>query len=228
MSIRPVEKIDGKVLIQHVLISVLDKSNLSILVNGLIENCPRVIIYSSGGTYKTIADMLGPDLAKFHLIEVSEYTGMPETEGGLVKTLHHKLFLGYLTETYSESHQKDMKREEALPIDLVVMNLYPFTKTVKKPSATIEDARGNIDVGGPSALRAAAKNWLRVMSLTNPGSYAGFVNQLRMNDGCTTVEMRYKSLQDTFSYISKYDAAIAKYFKSISVEDLNLDCYQIM
>lgn len=186
MSIRSVKKIDNLVPVKNAMISVSDKSYLSILVQGLTE--------------------------------VSQYTGLPETEGGLVKTLHHKLFLGYLTETYCEAHQKDLKREHAVPIDLVVINLYPFKNVVKKDDITIEEARGNIDVGGPSALRAAAKNWHRVMTLSNPNAYFEFLEKLKENSGCTNLSTRFQAFKETFFILSSYDRAIFNFFDGISPE----------
>jgi phosphoribosylaminoimidazolecarboxamide formyltransferase / IMP cyclohydrolase len=211
--IRAVKKIDNLVPVKNVMISVTDKSYLDVLVVGIIESCPGVIIYSSGGTYKAIAGILGPEKAQFHLREVSQYTGQAETEGGLVKTLHHKLFLGYLTETHCTSHQEDLRREDAVQIDLLVINLYPFAKTVEGDGVTIEDARGNIDVGGPSALRAAAKNWHRVatLPLASLDDYQHFLKKLRANKGCTDLRDRFSGWKKTFSVLSSYDSDIYEY-----------------
>lgn len=212
--IRSVKKVSNFVPIKNVIISVFDKTGLDILVSGLIKNCPEVMIYSTGGTFKAIKEILQPVEAEKHLKEVSEYTGQPETEGGLVKTLHHKLFLGYLTETYSDAHQEDMRREGAVPIDLVVMNLYPFREVVKSYEVTIEEARGNIDVGGPSTLRAAAKNWHRVMTLSSPKWYQGFIESLEINHGKTDARRRFDSWINTFRVLSDYDAEISLYLRT--------------
>jgi phosphoribosylaminoimidazolecarboxamide formyltransferase/IMP cyclohydrolase len=211
--IRPVEKIDNLVPIKTALISVYDKSGLDVLILALITRCPGIKIISSGGTYSAIKQMLSEEAAAAHLVEVSEYTGQPETEGGLVKTLHHKLFLGYLTETYCPAHQEDLKRENARPVDLVVINLYPFQEVVaKKPK--FEDARGNIDVGGPSALRAAAKNFHRVMTLTDPYSYNPFIQQLEFfKKGRTDLRQRFIAACLTFRALSEYDTAIYNYLR---------------
>lgn len=212
--IREVKKVENFVAIKNAIISVFDKTGLDILVPGLIKNCPDVMIFSTGGTFKFIKDLLGLEDSGKHLREVSEYTGQPETEGGLVKTLHHKFFLGYLTETFCEAHQKDMKREGAVPIDLVVMNLYPFSQVVDKDDVTIEEARGNIDVGGPSTLRAAAKNWHRVMTLSEPKWYSGFVESLEINKGKTDAYRRFIALKMTFYTLSLYDTEIYKYLST--------------
>lgn len=227
MAIRRVNKIKGLVPIKHALITVSDKKWLDQLVPGLIESCPGIIIYSSGGTYNHIKEILGPDLSSKHIMEVSEYTGMPETEGGLVKTLHHKLFLGYLTEDFSEAHQQDLKRENAIQIDLLVCNLYPFKDVVDNKENTFEDARGNIDVGGPSALRAGAKNWHRVMCLPLPVLYRGFLESLKENNGCTDARTRFESFQMTFDYLSKYDSMIHNFVKSKSFDEVSTE-YEIV
>ncbi|MBU0612046.1 hypothetical protein KKA39_00065 [Patescibacteria group bacterium] len=195
------------------MISVTNKNYLDILIQGIIESCSGVMIYSSGGTHKAITEILGSQKSQLHLREVSQYTGQPETEGGLVKTLHHKLFLGYLTETHCIAHQADLKRENAVPIDLVVINFYPFAETVEKTDVTIEDARGNIDVGGPSALRASAKNWHRVMTLplADLEIYQRFLQSLRMNNGRTNLKMRFDGWIATFGVLSRYDSAIYNY-----------------
>lgn len=220
--IRPVEHIDNLVPVRNVVISVFDKKGLDVLVLGLLENCPDVMIYSSGGTYAFIRQLIGAAEAENHLMEVSEYTGVPETTGGLVKTLHHKLFLGYLTETYCPEHQQDLAREDAGPIDLIVVGLYPFGEVVKDPNINIETARGNIDVGGPSALRAAAKNWHRVMTMATPykESYEALVRHLKENDGCTNLETRFRAWKNTFDVLSTYDRQIYNWLKTAEFEDV--------
>ncbi|MFA5155301.1 MAG: hypothetical protein WC453_02605 [Patescibacteria group bacterium] len=223
--IRPVTKIDDLVPIRHVVISVSNKDKLDILINGLLSYCPGVKIYASGNTYKAINDLL-PLSAANQLVEISQYTGQPETEGGLVKTLHHKLFLGYLTETYCEAHQRDLQREAAVSMDLVVINFYPFRKAIDDPSSTFETARGNIDIGGPSALRAAAKNCLRVMTLSDPEDYDGFVEILKGQQGQTTLSQRVVAATNSFRLTYSYDQAICLYLSTIKTFSEIIGCYQ--
>lgn len=219
--IRPVTDIDNSVPVRNVVISVFNKTGLDVLVLGLLKNCPDVMIYASGGTYDFIKKIMGPAASENHLMEVSEYTDVPETAGGLVKTLHHKLFLGYLTETYCELHQQDLKREDAVPIDLVVVGLYPFQDVIKS-GANLETARGNIDVGGPSALRAAAKNWHRVMTIANPSEkdYEEFARQLEKNNGHTNLEVRFRAWKETFAALSEYDCAVFNHIRTIKFDDV--------
>ena len=165
-----VEKIDDAVMVRHVLVSVSDKSGLEDLVQELVQINPDINIFSTGGTYNRIKEILGGK-SESCLTQVSEYTGQPETQGGLVKTLDFKIYLGLLTETYNDAHRQDLKRTGAVPMDMVVVNLYPFEKTVEKHGVTVEEARANIDIGGPCMIRAAAKNYIRVASVVDPTDY---------------------------------------------------------
>ena len=169
MTTNRVEKIDKNVMINTVLISVSDKTGLEELIPGLVEVNPEIRFLSTGGTYARIQEILG-DAADKHLTRVADYTGQPETQGGLVKTLDFKIYLGLLTERYNQSHRQDLARTGALPIDLVVVNLYPFEQTVAR-GASHDETIENIDIGGPSMVRSAAKNQARVTVVTEPGDY---------------------------------------------------------
>ena len=217
MAIRPVEKIDGIVPVRHAIISVSDKSGLDELVPTLVTACPGIVIYSTGGTYAKLKEILGAD-AEGTVKDVASYIGQPETEGGLVKTLDFKLFLGYLTETYCEAHQQDLKRTGSVPIDLVIFNLYPFKDTVAERGDNYEAARGNIDVGGPSALRAAAKNWHRIATVVDPADYAQLIEELRTHDGAITGRMRYTLAQKVWRALANYNTAIADYHEETPFE----------
>ncbi len=221
MAIRDVKKVQDRVPVKHAFISVYNKDQIEMLAEQLFSICPGITIFSSGGTYSYLAKFFAGRSEQERLVEVSEYTGMPETDGGLVKTLHHKLFLGYLTETFSEAHQADLERERAVPIDLVIVDLYPFEEVLAKADSTIEQCRGNIDVGGPSALRAAAKNWLRVMTVPDytPKAYDDLIAQINFNHGHTDLSMRRKGFAETFKVLSTYDSKIADFAESITWED---------
>ena len=143
MAINIVEKIDHLVPVRRVLMSVSDKSSLDTFVPELMAVNPDIKIFSTGGTYSRLREILGAS-AGLHLTQVSDYTGQPETQGGLVKTLDFKIYLGLLTETYNEAHQGDLKRTGSVPIDMVVVNLYPFKETIASPDVTVEKARQRI------------------------------------------------------------------------------------
>jgi len=226
MALNIVEKIDDEVKVQHVLASVSDKSGLELLVPGLVEVNPNVKIYSTGGTYAAIEKILGPDRAAHNLVAVSAYTGQPEMQGGLVKTLDFKIYLGLLSETYNEAHVRDLERTDGVAIDMVVVNLYPFQETVAKPDVTAEMARTNIDIGGPCMVRASAKNFLRVASLTDPDDYESILAELQDSDGCISLQRRFELARKAFAHTAAYDTAIAGYFGGLDVASIG-DGYQV-
>ena len=213
MSLNIVTETDDKVKVRSVLMSVSDKTGLETFVPALVAACPGVRIYSTGGTYAKVKEILG-EKAQGSLVAVSDYTGQPEMQGGLVKTLDFKIYLGLLSETYNAAHQADLKRLDARPIDMVVVNLYPFRETVAREGVTPEMARTNIDIGGPCMVRASAKNYLRVASVTDPLDYGNIVNELRDNDGTISLSTRFRLMKKAFAHTAEYDAAISNFFTS--------------
>ena len=211
MSLNIVKDIDARVAVKHVLMSVSDKTGLETFVPALVKACPGVKIYSTGGTYVKVKEILGAG-AEGTLVAVSDYTGQPEMQGGLVKTLDFKIYLGLLSETYNDAHQADLKRLSAQPIDMVVVNLYPFQQTVAKEGVTPEMARTNIDIGGPCMVRASAKNYLRVASVTDPLDYASIASELADHGGTIGFDTRFKLMKKAFAHTAAYDTAIAGFF----------------
>ena len=225
MSMNIVEKIDELVKIQHVLASVSDKRGLDTFIPQLVELNPEIKIFSTGGTFNAIKEILGDTSARV-LSQVSDYTGQPETQGGLVKTLDFKIYLGLLTETYNASHQDDLKRTDSVAIDMVVGNLYPFKETISKPDVTVEQARGNIDIGGPCMIRASAKNFIRVASVVDPADYETIVSDLKKNSGAISLALRFQLAQKAFDHTAVYDRTIADFLASKSAGDAK-GCYSI-
>ena len=203
MTMNVVSKIDNRVKVSHALISVSDKTGLEDLVPALKRINPDLRIFSTGGTYQRLLEILGSD-ADGCLTQVSDYTGQPETQGGLVKTLDFRIYLGLLTETYNAAHQADLGRTDSVAIDMVVVNLYPFKATIAREDATVENARGNIDIGGPCMIRAAAKNFIRVASVVDPADYGAIIK--------------------AFAHTAEYDGAIAEYLAA-QAEDQVHSCY---
>ena len=219
MALNIVTDIDNRVRVRNVLMSVSDKTGLESFVPALVAACPGVKIYSTGGTYAKVKEILGAG-AEGTLVAVSDYTGQPEMQGGLVKTLDFKIYLGLLSETYNDAHQADLKRLSAQPIDMVVVNLYPFQATVAKEGVTPEMARTNIDIGGPCMVRASAKNYLRVASVTDPLDYAGIVQELESHDGTIGLDTRFRLMKKAFAHTAQYDTAIAAFFTSRTWEEV--------
>ena len=205
-----VSEVSDRVPIRNVLISVSDKSGLDTFVTALVQVLPNCKIYSTGGTFSHIEKILGADAEK-HLVEVSAYTGQPETQGGLVKTLDFKIYLGILTEASNEDHKADLRRTGAVQFDMVVVNLYPFEQTIAKDSSDLEDARINIDIGGPTMLRASAKNFLRVSSVSRPADYPRIIEELRANSGSIGLHTRFLLAKASFAHTAQYDEAISGY-----------------
>jgi len=223
MALNIVERIDKSVKINHVLASVSDKAGLENFIPKLVEMNPDVKIYSTGGTYAKIQEILG-ESAKKNLIAVSDFTGQPEMQGGLVKTLDFKIYLGLLSETYNPEHVEDLKRLDAIAIDMVLVNLYPFKETIAQADVTPEMARTNIDIGGPCMVRASAKNYLRVASVTDPADYQSILDELKNNAGEVSLAKRFELSKKAFKHTAEYDTAIAKYFAGIEYQDIE-NCY---
>ena len=220
MALNIVTDIDNRVRVRNVLMSVSDKTGLETFVPALVAACPGVKIYSTGGTYAKVKEILGAD-AEGTLVAVSDYTGQPEMQGGLVKTLDFKIYLGLLSEAYNDAHQADLRRLSAQPIDMVVVNLYPFQATVAKEGVTPEMARTNIDIGGPCMVRASAKNYLRVASVTDPLDYAGIVQELKSHGGTIGLDTRFRLMKKAFAHTAQYDTAIAAFFTSRTWEEVS-------
>ena len=220
MALNIVKDIDSRVAVKHVLMSVSDKTGLEEFVPALVKACPGVKIYSTGGTYTKVKEILGA-AADGTLVAVSDYTGQPEMQGGLVKTLDFKIYLGLLSETYNDAHQADLRRLSALPIDMVVVNLYPFQQTVAREGVTPEMARTNIDIGGPCMVRASAKNYLRVASVTDPLDYGAIAGELESRGGTLGLDTRFRLMKKAFAHTAEYDTAISGFFSSRTWEEVN-------
>ena len=193
--------------IKTALISVSNKKNIKPILDILKKN--KVKIISSGGTYKEIKKL------KFKCIEVSEFTNSPEILEGRVKTLHPKIHSGILNKRISKSHQNEMKKNNFENIDLVIVNFYPFENTLKKTSNHNKIIE-NIDIGGPSMVRSAAKNYKDVAVITSTNQYEELIEELKKNKGSTTLKFREKLSRIAFTETAYYDSVISNYFNDIS------------
>ena len=189
--------------IKTALISVSDKRNLKPILSSLKKNNIKII--SSGGTYKEIKKL------KFKCSEVSEFTNSPEILEGRVKTLHPKIHAGILNKRKSKIHLKDLKNNNFENIDLVIVNFYPFEETLKNTknhNKIIE----NIDVGGPTMVRSAAKNYQDVTVITSSDQYEELIEELKKNKGSTSLKFREKMSRIAFTETAYYDSVISEYF----------------
>jgi phosphoribosylaminoimidazolecarboxamide formyltransferase/IMP cyclohydrolase len=191
------------VKIKTALISVSDKTGIVDFAQRLSDMGVKII--STGGTARVLAE------AGVDVTPIEQVTGFPEMMDGRVKTLHPKIHGGLLALRDKADHKAAMKEHGIEPIDLVCVNLYPFEQTIAKPGCRVEEAIENIDIGGPSMLRSAAKNHKFVAVVTNPGQYDTVVEQMSKNSGSVTEELRNDLARAAFALTSAYDAAIAKY-----------------
>lgn len=194
--------------IKQALISVSDKTGIVEFAQALSQ-C-GVTILSTGGTARELKN------AGIDVIEVSDYTGFPEMLDGRVKTLHPKIHAGILAQRDLPAHMEIMERMSFLTIELVVVNLYPFSETIAKASSSLEEAIENIDIGGPTMVRAAAKNYKNVTVITDPEDYNSVLNEIRSNDCIVSQEYRFHLACKAFSHTAAYDSVISNYLTGIS------------
>lgn len=191
-------------MIKRVLISVSDKTGVIELANELVKQGAEIL--STGGTAKALAD------AGIKVINVSDITGFPECLDGRVKTLHPKVHGGLLAIRSNPDHMKQIKELGIDPIDMVVINLYPFKKTVLKDDVTLPEAIENIDIGGPTMLRAAAKNYQDVAVIVDPADYSAVLDEVK-STGDVSVKTKFRLAYKVFEHTSHYDTLIASYLR---------------
>jgi len=196
---------------KRALVSVSNKDGIVDFARGL-ESLGYELV-STGGTYRILQE------AGIKVVKVAEVTGFPEILNGRVKTLHPKIHGGILA-MRNEAHLKELENNGIIPIDLVVVNLYPFRETISKKDVSLEEAVENIDIGGPTMIRAAAKNYRDVAVIVKPEYYDTVLQELK-ESGEISGETRLKLALEAFSHTASYDAVIASYFTSINGEDFN-------
>ena len=195
-----------KKIIKKALVSVSDKSQLKVLADFLYRN--KIEVLSTGGTAKELK-MLNP---KIKLTEISNYTGSKEILDGRVKTLHPKIHAGILADRNNKEHMIELKMNSADPIDLVVVNLYPFEKISSNTKNNEQICIENIDIGGPTMVRAAAKNFKNVTIITSKNDYMYLIREIEKNEGATTLKFRELMSSKAFGLTAYYDAMIANWF----------------
>ena len=189
----------------YALLSVSNKTGIVDFARGLVSADYTLI--SSGGTHAVLQAEGIP------VMRVSDYTGSPEVLDGRVKTLHPKIHGGILAQRDNSSHDLDRKVNRIELIDIVAVNLYPFAETVAKPDVTLEDAIENIDIGGPSMVRSAAKNYKDVAVLTNPHQYGIYLDSIKGNISIKPETLREQFMKEAFKHTAEYDAAISKWME---------------
>ena len=196
--------------IRQALISVSDTTGVVELSRGLARL--GIALLSTGGTAHLLRE------AGLEVTEVSAYTGFPEMLDGRVKTLHPRVHAGILARRDIPAHMQAMDAQRIPTIDIVVVNLYPFAQAVAKPDCTLAEAIENIDIGGPSLLRAAAKNYRDVAAVTDPSDYAAVLAEMESSGGAVSLPTRYGLARKAFSHTAAYDSAISNYLTAVDIE----------
>ena len=195
--------------IERALISLTDKTGIESFAKELVNL--GVEILSTGGTAKKLRDSNLP------VRDVSDFTGFPEMLDGRVKTLHPKVHGGILNQRSNTEHQQQCREHGLANIDLIAVNLYAFEKTVANPTCTLADAIENIDIGGPTMLRAAAKNFQDVTVIVDPEDYPQVLAEIKAT-GNTTLTTRFRLAAKVFALTSRYDTAISAWLDAVDVE----------
>jgi phosphoribosylaminoimidazolecarboxamide formyltransferase/IMP cyclohydrolase len=193
--------------IRHALISLSNKTGALEFALGLVAQ--GVALLSTGGTAKMLRDAGVP------VREVGDYTGFPEMLDGRVKTLHPKIHAGILARRDLAEHMQTIERHAIPTIDLVCVNLYPFSETVAKPGVTLDEAIENIDIGGPAMVRSSAKNYAGVVVVTDPDDYPALLAEMAAGDGCISLATRFALAKKAFVHTARYDSAIANWLTSL-------------
>lgn len=194
-------------IIQRAILSVYNKEGIVDFAKGL--QSMGIEILSTGGTNALLMEKGVP------ATEIAQYTGFPEMLDGRVKTLHPRIYGGILGKRGNTEHEKEMKNAGISPIDLVVVNLYPFKETIAKPDVTLEQAIENIDIGGPTMLRAAAKNYKNVAVIVDPGDYTGILKEIKASKGSLSESECLVLARKVFRYTFDYDGAISAYLDNL-------------
>jgi phosphoribosylaminoimidazolecarboxamide formyltransferase/IMP cyclohydrolase len=197
--------------IEKALISVSNKEGVVEFANALTSM--GVEILSTGGTAKALRD------AGISVKDVSEYTGFPEMLDGRLKTLHPKIHGGLLSRRNNPKDMEEIQKHGIDTIDMVVVNLYPFEETISRPGVTFDEAIENIDIGGPTMLRSASKNFQDVAVIVNPADYKKIIREMKKLKGDLSYRTRLGLAKKVFKRTSQYDKAIAAYLTKVAKED---------
>ena len=212
---------------RQALISVSDKSGTAEIARVL--HSFGIDILSTGGTARLLRE------ADIPVVEIGDYTGFPEMLDGRVKTLHPKVHAGILARRDLPAHMQALGQANIPTIDLVIVNLYPFVQTISRAGCTLEEAIENIDIGGPTMVRAAAKNWQHVAIVTDPADYPALIAEMQSAKGAISVETRYRLARKAFSHTAAYDGAISNYLTATDIngtrnpfpEQINISCAKV-
>lgn len=214
-----VRRLEDEVKVRNALVSVSDRSGLEKITKRLIELCPNLRFYTTGGTHDYLQDTLGA-ASKQHLVEMRRYTTRPQMRSGLARTIDYKIYIGLLADPHNDVHVSDISQSGAVFFDLVICNMLPFEEATEEKPLDLEKVRATIDIGGLSMIRAAARNFLRVATVVDPNDYDKVINKVEELGGKTDFEFRLELARKAFKRSSTYDAAVSTFLDKLDPEEL--------
>ncbi len=212
-----VTRVDDLVKVRNVVVSVSDKTNLERFAPMLLEACPGMRFYATGGTHRFLTEVVG-DRAPQKVVEITRYSTRPVTHSGLARTTDFKLYLGLLADPWNDVHVNDVSASGAVFFDMVVSNLTPFPDAEAAPAADVESTRLAIDIGGPGMVRAGCRNFVRVAVVADPADYDAVVGRIAELGGKTDLAMRLELARKALRLSTKNDERITDFFDSLTPE----------
>lgn len=214
-----IRKIEDLVQVRNVIVSAADKRGLAEFAPQLVEICPQVRFYATGGTYAVLREALG-DMAAQRVVEMNRYTTQPITHAGLARTIDFKIYIGLLADPFNPIHVQDLSSAGAAFFDIVLSNVHLYSDLAPEGEPLPEELRSNIDIGGPGMIRAGVRNYLRVAVVVDPDDYGLLLEHIKTNEGKTDLALRLELARKAFKLIAKNDTALAEYFGRLDRETL--------
>lgn len=210
-------KFEDLVRVRNAIVSTADKRGLAEFAVRLVEINPQVRFYATGGTYSVVREALGAKAAQ-RVVEMNRYTTQPVTHAGLARTIDFKIYIGLLADPFNHVHVLDVSSAGAAFFDMVISNVHLHSNLAAAGEPNVEEARSNIDIGGPGMIRAGVRNFLRVAVVSDPDDYGRVLDHLKDHGGATSLEMRLDLARKAFRLLSRNDAAIADYLDRLDID----------
>jgi len=219
MPIDKITDLENQIQVRNVIVSVADKRGIEKLAPRLLELCPGLRFYATGGTFRALREVIGLD-APQHLVEMTRYCIQPVTKSGLARTVDFKVYIGLLADPFNEIHVADLSKAGAVFFDMVISNLAPFPEAEDAAGVDDEERRLMIDIGGPGMIRGGMSNYLRVATVTDPDDYDRVLERIEQLNGQTDLELRHELARKAAQVTARNAAAIARYFEELTPETL--------
>lgn len=206
-----VSRFEDRVKVRNIIVSTADKRGLEEFAPRLVEICPQVRFYATGGSHKVLKRALG-EFAAQRLVEMNRYTTQPVTHAGLARTIDFKIYIGLLADPFNKVHVQDLSSAGAAFFDTVISNVHLYENLVADGEPDPETVRTNIDIGGPGMIRAGVRNFLRVATLVDPDDYERYLQHVKENEGHSRLDLRLEFARKAFRLLASNEVALAEYF----------------